>query len=307
MYAAVRRRVSAFSLKKTIAHGRKTPSVEASRPAHKQFTTFLTSNHLRSRPRYASSPAAFRHMHVRALSYSSIPRFMLRAFRVPIATATVGAGGVTYANYKFEGKCLSYSVIEGAERHPQSSGRSPRIGYRVCRILRRIFLTLPPALSSRRSPLFLKSSSLTHRNSSRTCSREKAQAVEAAARVAGLEVLERSNQMGTMLQLWQPCSQLPPFLPPTRRLTARTMEHPQMQGRMVSCISQGSSLKSGACCSALTKAMRSSSPASLLSAAKAQARAQYWRRLSAMSFFPSLYACSRLVRRADISAGETTW
>ncbi|EPT01400.1 hypothetical protein FOMPIDRAFT_1023297 [Fomitopsis schrenkii] len=102
MYAAVRRRVSAFSLKKTIAHGRKTPSVEASRPAHKQFTTFLTSNHLRLRPRYASPPAALRHMHVRALSYSSIPRFILRAFRVPIATATVGAGGVTYANYKFE-------------------------------------------------------------------------------------------------------------------------------------------------------------------------------------------------------------
>ncbi|KAH9912285.1 P-loop containing nucleoside triphosphate hydrolase protein [Fomitopsis serialis] len=105
MYAAVRRRVSAFSLKKTVAYGLKTPSrrqLEASRPAHRQFTTFLTSNHLRSRPRYAPSPAALRHMHVRALSYSSIPRFVLRAFRVPIATATVGAGGVTYANYKFE-------------------------------------------------------------------------------------------------------------------------------------------------------------------------------------------------------------
>ncbi|KZT73043.1 hypothetical protein DAEQUDRAFT_662860 [Daedalea quercina L-15889] len=105
MYAAVRRRVSGFSLKKVIAYGLKTPSrreLGISRPAHRQFTTFLTSNHLRSRPRYASSPAALRHMHVRALSYSSIPRFVLRAFRVPIATATVGAGGVTYANYKFE-------------------------------------------------------------------------------------------------------------------------------------------------------------------------------------------------------------
>lgn len=111
----MRRRVSALSLKKTIAHGRKSPSLQASRPAHKQFTTFLTSNHLRLRPRYAPPPAALRHMHVRALSYSSIPRFILRAFRVPIATATVGAGGVTYANYRFEGQCLSCSVNERNE------------------------------------------------------------------------------------------------------------------------------------------------------------------------------------------------
>ncbi|KAG5646118.1 hypothetical protein DXG03_004357 [Asterophora parasitica] len=48
------------------------------------------------------SPAALRHMHVRAISYSSIPRFVARAFRVPIAGATIGAGGFGYANYKFE-------------------------------------------------------------------------------------------------------------------------------------------------------------------------------------------------------------
>lgn len=41
-------------------------------------------------------------MHARALSYSSIPKFAARAFRVPIAGATVGAGALTYANYKFE-------------------------------------------------------------------------------------------------------------------------------------------------------------------------------------------------------------
>ncbi|KAG6900574.1 hypothetical protein C0993_008291 [Termitomyces sp. T159_Od127] len=41
-------------------------------------------------------------MHVRAVSYSSIPRFVARAFRVPIAGATIGAGGFGYANYKFE-------------------------------------------------------------------------------------------------------------------------------------------------------------------------------------------------------------
>ncbi|KAI0951006.1 hypothetical protein AcW1_008164 [Taiwanofungus camphoratus] len=105
MYSSLRRRLSSvFPLKKTIAYGLNSSHRQqaASRPVHRQFTTFLTSNHLRSRPRYASSPAALRHVHIRALSYSSIPRFVLRAFRVPIATATVGAGGLTYANYKFE-------------------------------------------------------------------------------------------------------------------------------------------------------------------------------------------------------------
>ncbi|GLB40563.1 putative TRAFAC class dynamin-like GTPase superfamily, dynamin Fzo YdjA family protein [Lyophyllum shimeji] len=48
------------------------------------------------------SPAALRHIHARAISYSSIPRFVARAFRVPIAGATIGAGGFGYANYKFE-------------------------------------------------------------------------------------------------------------------------------------------------------------------------------------------------------------
>ncbi|GJJ08304.1 hypothetical protein Clacol_002515 [Clathrus columnatus] len=43
-----------------------------------------------------------RHMHVRAISYTAIPRFMLRAFRVPVAGATFGAGAYGYANYKFE-------------------------------------------------------------------------------------------------------------------------------------------------------------------------------------------------------------
>ncbi|KAF9818555.1 hypothetical protein IEO21_02660 [Rhodonia placenta] len=106
MYTALRRRLSsALSLNKHVAYGLKSGAskrLESARPVHKQFSTLFTSNHLRSRPRYAPSPAALRHMHVRALSYSSIPRFVLRAFRVPIATATVGAGGLTYANYKFE-------------------------------------------------------------------------------------------------------------------------------------------------------------------------------------------------------------
>ncbi|KAF9565174.1 hypothetical protein CPC08DRAFT_815481 [Agrocybe pediades] len=74
----------------------------AVRPARRQFTTFLASASLRRRYTNTPSPAMLRHMHVRAISYSSIPRFVARAFRVPIAGATIGAGGFGYANYKFE-------------------------------------------------------------------------------------------------------------------------------------------------------------------------------------------------------------
>ena len=57
------------------------------------------------RPRQTSPyPSALRRIHGRALSYSSIPRFVARAFRVPIAGATVGAGGFGYANYKYDGE-----------------------------------------------------------------------------------------------------------------------------------------------------------------------------------------------------------
>ncbi|KII84426.1 hypothetical protein PLICRDRAFT_46336 [Plicaturopsis crispa FD-325 SS-3] len=109
MYSAFHRRVySALSAKKTVTYGLHASSrrvAESSRPVHRQFTTFLTSGPTRQglRQRYASpTPAAFRHIHARALSYSSIPRFVARAFRVPIAGATIGAGGLGYANYKFE-------------------------------------------------------------------------------------------------------------------------------------------------------------------------------------------------------------
>ncbi|KAI0349292.1 hypothetical protein OH77DRAFT_1594319 [Trametes cingulata] len=113
MYSSFRRRVSSafsFSPRKASTYGtaaaseaaaaRKPPLV--TRPIHRQFATFLTNTQLRTRSRYGVSPGSMRHMHVRALSYTAIPRFVLRAFRVPIATATVGAGGFTYANYKFE-------------------------------------------------------------------------------------------------------------------------------------------------------------------------------------------------------------
>jgi hypothetical protein len=53
-------------------------------------------------PRSASSLAPFRRVKARGLSYASIPRIVARAFRVPIAGVTIGAGGFTYANYKFQ-------------------------------------------------------------------------------------------------------------------------------------------------------------------------------------------------------------
>ena len=107
MLPALRKRLTTvFTLKKSIAYGLKPyRQVESSRPAHRQLNTLITSHPLRLRSRYAPPPA-IRHVHIRALSYTSIPRFMLRALRVPIGAATVGAGGFTYANYKFEGTLL---------------------------------------------------------------------------------------------------------------------------------------------------------------------------------------------------------
>jgi hypothetical protein len=60
---------------------------------------------LRPRLRIPSEQVAnsMRQVHVRAISYTALPRFVARAFRVPIAGATVGAGALGYANYRFEG------------------------------------------------------------------------------------------------------------------------------------------------------------------------------------------------------------
>ncbi|GBE88309.1 Protein msp1, mitochondrial [Sparassis crispa] len=104
MYSALRRIASAFPLKKALAYGLNTARRRAVvlRPVHRQFNTFLTSRSLRLNRRTASSLAALRRIHIRAISYTSIPRFVLRAFRVPIAAGAVGAGGFTYANYRFE-------------------------------------------------------------------------------------------------------------------------------------------------------------------------------------------------------------
>ncbi|PPQ90994.1 hypothetical protein CVT25_013919 [Psilocybe cyanescens] len=105
MLSLIKRRVaSVLSSQKAVTYGLQNSrrQLETARPARRQFTTFLASGPLRQRYASTPSPAMLRHMHVRAISYSSIPRFVARAFRVPIAGATIGAGSFGYANYKFE-------------------------------------------------------------------------------------------------------------------------------------------------------------------------------------------------------------
>ncbi|KAH8994925.1 P-loop containing nucleoside triphosphate hydrolase protein [Lactarius akahatsu] len=93
-----------LSAQKTVTYGLNASRrpVECARSAHRQFTTTMMQHPARLRSRHASSVAPFRRVNARGLSYASIPKFVARAFRVPIAGATIGAGGFTYANYKFE-------------------------------------------------------------------------------------------------------------------------------------------------------------------------------------------------------------
>ncbi|KAI0034210.1 P-loop containing nucleoside triphosphate hydrolase protein [Vararia minispora EC-137] len=97
--------VRSLSAQKTVTYGLKASwRVHVSpRPAYRHFTTVMNPRPARLRYMYTQPyAAAFRNLHARALSYSSIPRFVARAFRVPIAGATIGVGGFTYANYKYE-------------------------------------------------------------------------------------------------------------------------------------------------------------------------------------------------------------
>ena len=48
---------------------------------------------------------------VRTISYTSIPRFVLHAMRIPVAGVTVGVGGLTYVNYKLNGKTFHIILI----------------------------------------------------------------------------------------------------------------------------------------------------------------------------------------------------
>ncbi|KAH9972843.1 P-loop containing nucleoside triphosphate hydrolase protein [Lactifluus volemus] len=93
-----------LSAQKTVTYGLNASRRPADgvRSAHRQFTTTMMQHHARLRFRHASSLAPFRRVSTRGLSYASIPKIVAKAFRVPIAGATIGAGGFTYANYKFE-------------------------------------------------------------------------------------------------------------------------------------------------------------------------------------------------------------
>ena len=143
------------------------------RPASRQYSSLLSSSG-RARPRgLRLGQTLFRQIHARAISYSSIPRFVARAFRVPIAGATVGAGGLTYANYKYEGTlwlALSPSIIQYYRSNGQNSRRGPKLGS----ILREALLRTPsiPLLKvSNRSPLLRQPSNyprLRHHNSLKT-------------------------------------------------------------------------------------------------------------------------------------------
>ncbi|KAJ3573114.1 hypothetical protein NP233_g2639 [Leucocoprinus birnbaumii] len=110
MISSLKKRVTGtLSNPKTITYGLKNTPIlsrrllDATRLGHRQYTsnTFLASNSLRRRYT-TNSLTSLRAIQARHISYSSIPRFVLRAFRVPIAGATAGAGGLGYANYKFE-------------------------------------------------------------------------------------------------------------------------------------------------------------------------------------------------------------
>ena len=83
-----------------------------SRPSHRQFTTFLSSPAINIRPRARLvHNLHLRQIHARAISYSAIPKFVAGAFRVPVAGLGVGAGAVSYANYKYEGAISSTKAI----------------------------------------------------------------------------------------------------------------------------------------------------------------------------------------------------
>ncbi|KAF8591126.1 hypothetical protein K439DRAFT_1627206 [Ramaria rubella] len=100
MLNSLSRRLAALKLHGSSAKPPQTPSLQRRRS---QMSTLIMSPSLRLRSRAPFTKAhLLRHVHVRAISYYALPRFVARAFRVPIAGATVGAGALGYANYKFE-------------------------------------------------------------------------------------------------------------------------------------------------------------------------------------------------------------
>ncbi|CAJ0883960.1 22264_t:CDS:2 [Entrophospora sp. SA101] len=55
-------------------------------------------------------------LQIRSFSVYSVPRFVFHAMRIPAAGFTLGVGGLTYANYKFNGKSnIFYEQNENSE------------------------------------------------------------------------------------------------------------------------------------------------------------------------------------------------
>ena len=70
------------------------PSLQLRRPLPPSRGLFAANTHA----------VVARGMHVRALSFSSVPRAALRAFRVPAYAFGAAGGALAYANYKVDGK-----------------------------------------------------------------------------------------------------------------------------------------------------------------------------------------------------------
>ncbi|CAG8777954.1 1155_t:CDS:2, partial [Racocetra fulgida] len=54
---------------------------------------------------------ALKDLQARSFAFSTIPRFILHAMRIPVAGVTVGVGGLTYANYKLNAMATKSSDL----------------------------------------------------------------------------------------------------------------------------------------------------------------------------------------------------
>ena len=76
----------------------------------RRLTTLPRSLYTR-RVQLTSPPHRHVHFQTRAISFSTVPRMVARAFKVPLYGAAIGAGGFGYANYKLEGMSSATSPM----------------------------------------------------------------------------------------------------------------------------------------------------------------------------------------------------
>ena len=104
MLNSLSHRLAALRLGRTSSKSSDNATSSSSR-RRSQLSTLVMSPSLRLHARLPLAKShALRHVHIRAISYSSLPKFAARALRLPIAGATAGAGALGYANYKYEGE-----------------------------------------------------------------------------------------------------------------------------------------------------------------------------------------------------------